>query len=269
MPTELCPVHGLRFDPALSTGCSRCHQEREATSGSVPRRRLLAGGAAALATLGAAAAVYKYRSRFGSSLGGRALEVTEVSWQGQTGAVFEPATVPLTTPAPLILLLNPSGNARGIAERYAPAAQKLGWIAASCFQVADGTPDEADKDALLGLLAVVQARRAVDSARVFAGGFSGGACGAYRLAIIESGTVSGAIVECGHMGPWREVGERATPGLRFYLFTRQDDMNRPATRTLKSAMEGKGCRVMEVEKEGGHAPMTPAELEDALAWISA
>ena len=25
----------------------------------------------------------------------------------------------------------------------------------------------------------------------------------------------GAIVECGHMAPWREVGARATPGLRF------------------------------------------------------
>ena len=64
------------------------------------------------------------------------------------------------------------------------------------------------------------------------------------------------------------AGDLASPRLRFYLFTRQDDFNRPATAALESAMQAKGCRVTRVERPGGHAPMEAGEVEEALAWMN-
>jgi predicted esterase len=192
-------------------------------------------------------------------------DISAITWPGHTGVLLVPASTLATLP--LLLLYDPGGGARRIVERYAPAARKLGWLAASCNQVANGTPDDADTEAMLGLLQYVRGRRGVDRTRVFAGGFSGGACGAYRLAIVESDVVSGAIVECGHMAPWREVGGLATSALRFYLFSRTEDFNLPATRQLAGAMKGRGCRATLVVQPGAHAPMEGADVEEALAWM--
>jgi predicted esterase len=69
------------------------------------------------------------------------------------------------------------------------------------------------------------------------------------------------------MGPWRKVGDLASSKLRFYLFTREQDFNRPATQNLKEVMAAKGCRVTEVEAPGGHAPIESGQLEPALSWL--
>jgi predicted esterase len=197
-------------------------------------------------------------------------EVTEVTLApGHQGILFEPTGFDPSTPRPVILLFDPVGNAAGIVSRYAKAARQHRWLVASPFGVANGTPDDIDLNVMMLLLDYVRSRHAVDATRIFTGGFSGGACAAYRLAIVKSDVFSGAIVECGHMGSWREVGEMAARSLRFYLFTRGGDFNRPATRRLRDAMLAKGCRVTEVEGLGIHAPMFDAEVSEAMDWMEA
>lgn len=200
-------------------------------------------------------------------ISGSANEVEDVAFGARRGALFVPSSPSASDPCPLILLFDPGGGARNIVTRYAQAAAKLGWIAASCSDAKNGSDDDADADAMMDLLAFVRTRRAVDASRIFAGGFSGGACGAYRLAIVKPDVVAGAVVECGHMGPWRKVGDLASSKLRFYLFTREQDFNRPATQNLKEVMAAKGCRVTEVEAPGGHAPIESGQLEPALSWL--
>ncbi len=197
-------------------------------------------------------------------------EVTEVTFApGHRGVVFEPERLGPWTARPLILLFDPGGNARGIVDRYSKAAHQHGWLAASAFGVADGTPDDADTTEMMFLLEYVRSHHPVDAGRVFTGGFSGGACGAYRLAIVKAEVFAGAIVECGHMGSWRDVGHMAGRSLRFYLFTRDGDFNRPATRRLRDAMQAKRYRVTEVERGGGHAPMEDPEVSEAMDWMEA
>jgi predicted esterase len=183
-----------------------------------------------------------------------------------TGALFVPA---LQRPMPTLLLLDPGGSARRIVQRYMPAAASHGWILAASDMVRNGTQDEADERELVDLLAHVRGHAAVDDRRVYTGGFSGGACGAYRLALVRPDLFAGAIVECGHMGPWRELAGRAVANQAFYLFTRGADFNRLPTQQLRGAMEAAGCRVTLVERSGGHSPMTPAELPAALDWLAA
>jgi len=265
MPTSVCPIHGLRYDPAITAGCSRCHAA--SATAATTRRSFLAFGAVGVSLAAAGVAV----AQRGTSPPPvpPASELTDIQFGMHHGVLFEPAGTPRTRPCPLIVLFDPAGDARGIVARYAPAARAHGWLAASCSDVRNGTPDEDDDRAMNELLSYVGARRRVDQRRVFSGGHSGGACGAYRFAIVSSASVAGAIVECGHMGPWREVGDRAIASSRFYLFTRLNDFNRPATRALQQAMAAKGCRVTEVEAPGGHAPMTSDQVDAALRWMEA
>lgn len=72
--------------------------------------------------------------------------------------------------APLLLLFDPGRDVWGIVERFAPAARRTGWLAASCFQVANGTDDSVDTEAMMSLLERIRERRAVDPTKVFAGG---------------------------------------------------------------------------------------------------
>lgn len=193
--------------------------------------------------------------------------ITEVAYApGHRAVVFVPARVEPASPRPVLLLFDPGGDAEFIVNRYAKGAAQHGWIAASSFEVRNGTADAADTETLMALLQYIREHHAVDESRVFSGGFSGGACGAYRLAIVRP-EVSGAIVECGQMSSWREVGASARSSLSFYLFTRTEDMNRVATNNLLEAMQAKGCRVTKVEREGGHAPMSPAEVPEAMNWM--
>jgi predicted esterase len=266
MPSAVCPVHGLRFDPAAGSGCSRCRPISVDPPRGFSRRRVLAG-CAAVGALGAAALAARI-SRKGSPQ--PTSDIREVNYAtGHRGAFLEPAQLDPAIPRPVVLLFDPLGNARGIVDRYARAARQHGWLAASTFEVADGTPDDADTNAMMSLLDYVRSRHAVEVTQIFTGGFSGGGCGAYRLAIVKSEVFAGAIVECGHMAPWREVGDMASRSLRFYLFTRDGDFNRPATRRLKDAMLAKRCRVAEVERAGGHAPMEDAEVSEAMDWMEA
>lgn len=186
---------------------------------------------------------------------------------GNTGAgvMFAPSS---TRPMPALLLFDPSGNAGRIVERYWPAASKRGWVLASSRNVRNGTPDESDRQEMLSLLAHVRTQASLDPRRIYAAGFSGGACGAYRLAIVESQTFAGAI-ECGHMGPWREVGSRVRAELSFYLFTRDADMNQPAMRELQRNMNAAHCRTLLAQRPGGHAPMSGDDVEGALQWLDA
>ena len=256
MATVLCPLHGLRFDPAVSDGCSRCRAP--SATPPVSRRGVLAA-AASIATVGAAALAYTRLGRSASP---------EIEYApNRHGAIFVPDAESTRSPRPLILLFDPGGDAVGIVRRYSVAANRLGWLAASSREVVNGTADSDDTDNMMRLLDYVHAHHAVSDSQVFAGGVSGGACGAYRLAIVKSTVVHGAVVECGHMGSWREVGDFANASLRFYLFTREDDFNRPATRQLQAVMEAKGCRVSEVEKPGGHQGMNEAEVFEALSWM--
>ncbi len=146
-------------------------------------------------------------------------EIETISFGEHRGALFTPASRAASEPCPSILLFDPDGNAHGIVTRYSRTASKLGWIAASCSEVKNGSDDDADAAAMTDLLAFVRTRRAIDSARVFAGGFSGGACGAYRLAIVKPEIVSGADRE-------RAPAEER---LRWNVEVRQDAHARLAT----------------------------------------
>lgn len=168
---------------------------------------------------------------------------------------------------PILLLLDPNGSADGIVGRWKQAAEKNGWFLASSPKIQNGTADEDDIKVLLGLLEYMKSNFNIDSSRVILGGFSGGACGAYAHALGNPQIFRGAVVENGHMGPWRNLRERASGNLRFYLFARSQDFNAEPMRQLHIEMKEKGFGTQFVEIEGAHQPMLPEQAVQALEWF--
>lgn len=169
---------------------------------------------------------------------------------------------------PLLILLDPGGQADRVLQRWQAAAAAHGWLLASSPLIRNGTQDADDHRIVLELLDGMQRQFAVDDRRVYLGGFSGGGCGAYRAALLDSQRFRGAVVECGHLGPWRELGAgRPGQAQRYYLFSRDGDMNRPAMRELRDLLAGSGVEVQYAEGQGGHQPMSATEVERALAWL--
>lgn len=171
-------------------------------------------------------------------------------------------------PRPLMLLLDPDGEARSIVARWQHAADRFGWIVASTPAIMNGTPSDLDLQHLLALLDAVATKWPVNRQKVILEGFSGGACGAYRHALERPDLFRGAIVECGHMGPFRDLQDQIRPGSMFFLATRIHDFNAPAMHTLAKAFENHGENVKIIELPGGHEPLTGADADDALEWIN-
>jgi predicted esterase len=170
-------------------------------------------------------------------------------------------------PRPLMLLLDPDGNAGDIVARWQYAADRFGWIISSTSTIMNGTSTEQDMLHLLALLDAVSVKWSVNRRAVILGGFSGGACGAYRHALERPDLFRGAIVECGHMGAFRDLKIQIHPGSLFFLATRTDDFNAPAMHTLAKTFEDHGETVKIIVLPGGHEPLIGADTYGALEWI--
>jgi predicted esterase len=186
-----------------------------------------------------------------------------------TGRVHVPPIVKdgPAQPRPLMLLLDPDGNAVSIVARWQHAADRLGWIVASSSEIMNGTSDDQDIQHLSALLDAITAKWSVDAHAIILGGFSGGACSAYFHALVHPDLFRGAIVECGHMGAFRNLHHQISPGSIFFLATRTQDFNSPATHTLAKALEQNGETVKLIELPGGHEPLRGSDADGALEWI--
>jgi len=169
---------------------------------------------------------------------------------------------------PVMLLLDPGGNAENIVSRWQAASDRFGWIVASTPAIMNGTDTVQITRHLLALLEAIVATWAVDMQAIMLEGFSGGGCAAYRQVIMYPNLFRGAIVECGHMGPFLDLEDQIRPGSIFYLVTRNQDFNAQHMRDLARALVSRGQMVKFVELSGGHSSILGIDADNALEWIN-
>ena len=171
-------------------------------------------------------------------------------------------------PRPFMMLLDPSGNAASIVDQWQTAADRFGWIIASTPAIMNGTDSSQNLQHLLALLDAVAETWSVDRHAVILEGFSGGGCAAYRQVLMHPDLFRGAIVECGHMGPYLDLKDQIRPGSCFFLVTRSQDFNAQHMRDLAKALEECGETVKLIELQGGHESIRGVDADDALKWIN-
>jgi predicted esterase len=173
-----------------------------------------------------------------------------------------------TETRPLMMLLDPDGNSAGIVARWKDAADRFGWIVASTPAIFNGTDSDKNLEHLQAILDAVAATWPIDRHAVVLEGFSGGGCAAYRQALAHPELFRGAVVECGHMGPFQDLQDKIRPGSFFFLATRDQDFNLKYMRKLSIALEQTGQKVKYMEHAGGHEPIRGEDTEIALEWIN-
>jgi len=206
---------------------------------------------------------------YSSSVGNLTISYSSEEANG-SASVYVPASVKSdpARPRPVMLLLDPGGDAAANVARWLQAADRFRWIIASTPAIKNGTDSSVIRQHLLVLLDAVAIRWSVDRNVVMLEGFSGGGCAAYRQVLMHPDIFRGAVVECGHMGPYMDLKDQIRPGSCFYLATRNHDFNEQQMRRLAVALENSGETVKFNELPGGHAPISGADAEDALEWIS-
>lgn len=182
----------------------------------------------------------------------------------QSYALYLPSAYRPERPTPILYCFDPGGSGGIPVALFREGAEKFGWILVGSHNSRNG-PWEVILRAARALWLDTHARFAVDDARVYAAGFSGGARAACGLGRILSIQLAG-VIGCGAGLPeWLEPGDMAatpwfgTVGLRDFNFQEMQELERQLRR------QGDPCLLRLFH--GGHA-WPPAKLAlEAITWL--
>lgn len=180
----------------------------------------------------------------------------------QTYSVYLPSTYTARHTWPLLLVFDPGGRGARAAAVFRDAAERYGWIVAASENSRNG-PWEPTLRAIGALWPALLGGYAVDPARVYAAGHSGGASVAWMLAR-QSGQIAGVIAS-GQPDPGPDTG--APVGFAWFGSAGYADFNYLQVKSLdvRVARAGRPHRVEFFD--GGHQ-WPPADLTfRALAWL--
>lgn len=181
----------------------------------------------------------------------------------QSYALYLPSAYTPQKKWPVILLFDPGARGRVAVETFRAAAEKHGFILAGSNNSRNG-PLRPALEAFSAMHQDVVTRFAVDGARIYAAGFSGGARVAGHAAVLCEGCIS-AVVACGAGLP--RVEAESLPRLPAYFFAiGVYDAN--YYEALDAARSLRKPRVVAVF-DGGHDWPPPDVAERALAWLAA
>jgi len=178
-------------------------------------------------------------------------------------AVYLPASYTPKRPWPIILAFDPAARGKVPVELFREAAEKYGYIVVGSNDSQNG-PRREQIAAATAMMDDVQQRFALDTARIYTAGFSGGARVAGLVGFFCHDCVR-AVIACGAGLPDGLSAEHRKH-LPAYFFTVGDyDFNH--FDVLDAARSVALARV--VTFEGGHQWAPPAVAMQAVAWLEA
>jgi predicted esterase len=166
---------------------------------------------------------------------------------------------------PILYIFDPRGRGRLAAELFKDVAERRGFILASSNDTQSDNPKAPNSEAINALWGDTHLRLPIDSKRVYATGFSGGARLACSLGLALNGGLSGVIAVGGGFPPERPP----VKGLPFSVFgtvgTR--DFNYYEMRDLDVALEKLGLSHRLEVWEGDHDWPPPELASEAVEWM--
>jgi poly(3-hydroxybutyrate) depolymerase len=183
----------------------------------------------------------------------------------QSYALYVPSNYSPDRAWPILYCLDPGARGRVPVERFAAAAEKAGFLVAGSNNSRNG-PIGPSRDAIRAMLADTHARLAIDDARTYAAGLSGGA--RLALAWAQGGGIAGVVACSAGFGT-------ATPPKQvpFRLFTTAgvDDFNYDELYRLSRDLAKHNVPHRFVEFIGGHewlpAPLAAEALDFFLGRV--
>jgi poly(3-hydroxybutyrate) depolymerase len=176
--------------------------------------------------------------------------------------LYLPSAYETTRRWPLLLVFDPGARALRAAEEFQAAAERFGWVVAVSEDSRNG-PWEVSQRAVRAMWPALVDGYAIDPARIYAAGHSGGASVAWALAA-ATGQVAGVIAS-GQPDPGREAGKPSA--FAWFGTAGYDDFNFVPAKTIDARMEASGRPHRLEFFDGGHQ-WPPTDLaEAALGWM--
>lgn len=191
--------------------------------------------------------------------------VPAIAFPGQSYALYLPKDY---TPAKrwgVLYAFDARQRGRLVAELFREAAERLGIIVVSSNNSRSDEAVDPNVPAMKAMWEDSHARFAIDPARVYATGFSGGARVACLLASVRPGEVAG-VISVGGGFPHQVQPARGLP-FAFFGLAGTRDFNYPELRSLDRMLGELGITHAFESFEGSHEWPPPRSAERALAWL--
>ena len=180
---------------------------------------------------------------------------------GQSYWMFVPSKYTPDRPWPMLYCLDPGARGRVPVERFAAAAEAAGVLVAGSNNSRNG-PMGPVLEAINLMLADTHARFAIDDARIFVAGHSGGSRVALQWAM--NGHIAGVIASGAAFNP---PGTPKDVSFRIFAVTGYDDFNHNELYRMSRDLARRNVPHRYAEFEGGHEWLPASLTGEALGFL--
>ena len=198
--------------------------------------------------------------------------ITEhVRWKGDPThpfAVYMPSK-PQRPRAPLLLVLDPGGDALEMLHAFAPAAERLGWVVASAEDSRSDNGDETPTvESATTMLSWGATAFPLDGRRVYVAGMSGTARIAWLVWRDYRSIIAGVLGAGATVGmPGTELIVEGDPSVAVALTAGNRDFNYAEVRTFLPTLDSLHVPARFLTFAGPHAWPPAAEIASSLDWL--
>ena len=195
--------------------------------------------------------------------------VTAPRDSSRSSAIFLPSDYSASRRWPVLFVLDPRGRAVPSLERFAEAADRLGYVIVSSYDSRSDSTKEVNVGAINAMLATAMSRVAVDTTRMYLAGFSGTARQIWDFAAELPGNIAGVIGFGAGLPNMNDHFAAAFEGretLAFFGGAGEDDFNFVESKVFAHKLEGT-LAVRFAEYAGPHAWPPAAICGAALEWM--
>ncbi len=186
-------------------------------------------------------------------------------------AAYVPRGYTGTSPVPLLLVLDPRGNARQSIALMVPAAERLGWVVMSSYDTRSDLATAPNERAVNLMLDDAFATFRIDTSRIYLAGFSGTARDTWVFAYGAGGHVAG-IISAGASMPgdsaWRsKFGGK--PPFDVAMAAGDSGFNYDEVLAAADTLRALGAPVRADAFRGGHRWPPESLLAQDMGWLEA
>ncbi len=185
-------------------------------------------------------------------------------------AAYIPSAYTPKRPWPILLIMDPGGNALPALHRFRDGAERNGYVVLSSYNTASDGPVQPNLRALNAMLADVQSAVAVDTLRIYLAGYSGTARVAWAAAPSLAPHVAGIIgfaagLPARPFALWLRLHDLGRAA--FYGGAGTTDFNYDEVRELASVLDTLPTRHHVAFYAGRHAWAPAVTCGQALDWM--
>lgn len=203
---------------------------------------------------------------------GRVIEnVGATTDPSQTFSLYVPSDYSPDRTWPLVLLMDPRGNAGPPLEKLVPAAERLGYVIASSNNTASDVGGDPNTPAVNAMMGTLQPRLSLDDRRFYLFGMSGTARAAWALAYAGAPHIAGIAGFAAGIPPDMDLeGAQGRLGAPFVFYggAGDGDFNHSELVLLENRLKRLGFRYSINDYPGPHGwPSEQTEFESALSFM--